>query len=162
MQQYLICAVFFFGSMAIHPFHVSVCEIEFDQKTAALQITQRIFLDDIELGLRKTFGKDFDIMDDQIKQEVEDMLEKYLQEHLVLKVNDQPVDINYLGHEMDREAIWCYLEVQNIKAVQKVEVENTILFEEFDDQANLVHVEFNDNIKSFKLTPEKRIDSVEF
>ena len=72
-------------------------------------------------------------MDDQIKQEVEEMLEKYLQEHLVLKVNDQPVDINYLGHEMDREAIWCYLEVQNIKAVQKVEVENSILFEEFDE-----------------------------
>ena len=55
MQQYLICAVFFFGSMAIHPFHVSVCEIEFDQKTEALQITQRIFLDDIETWVKKNF-----------------------------------------------------------------------------------------------------------
>jgi hypothetical protein len=37
----------------LHPIHVSVTEIEFDEKDKALEIMMRIFIDDLEVALRQ-------------------------------------------------------------------------------------------------------------
>src|SRR5882762_9160240 len=40
------------GEGEAHPLHVSVSEINYSEKDKALQITSRIFIDDLELSIR--------------------------------------------------------------------------------------------------------------
>ena len=35
-----------------HPLHVSVCEIAYNQESKALEIIQRVFIDDLEMEIR--------------------------------------------------------------------------------------------------------------
>ena len=46
----------------VHPFHVSVCEIYHNDKTNALEITLKIFIDDFELSIQNRGHEDFMIM----------------------------------------------------------------------------------------------------
>ena len=38
-----------------HPFHVSVCDVDFNEETKSIQLSQRIFLDDFEQALNKKY-----------------------------------------------------------------------------------------------------------
>jgi hypothetical protein len=65
--------------------------------------------------------------------------------------------MNYVGFEIDHEATNIYLEVEKISAVKSVEVNDTILYDMFDDQMSIVHVVKGANRKSTKiLYPEKK------
>ncbi len=44
----ILYSLFFF----LHPIHISVSEINYSEKDKALQITSRIFIDDLELSIR--------------------------------------------------------------------------------------------------------------
>ena len=47
-----------------HPIHVSVTEVEYNEKSKSLQIISRIFIDDLELSVQR-----------QMKQESLDLIE---------------------------------------------------------------------------------------
>ena len=40
----------------------------------------------------------------------------------------------------DLVAVWCYLEIENIKPFKKLYVKNNTLMETFDDQKNIISV----------------------
>ena len=44
-------------SRLFHPLHVSVTEIEMDQKDKRLEIMMRVFMDDLEVTLREKYQK---------------------------------------------------------------------------------------------------------
>ncbi len=44
-------------SMALHKFYVSVNQVDFVPNKKALEISSRIFIDDIDLALEKKYGK---------------------------------------------------------------------------------------------------------
>jgi len=77
--------------------------------------------------------------------------EKNLFSHLSIKVNGKPVLFSYLGFENDKEAAYSYIEVQNVPVVNKLEVTTDIMYDQFDDQMNIMHVTVNGNRKSSKL-----------
>lgn len=78
--------------------------------------------------------------------EANELIAAYLQKHLVLKVNGKPVAFNYLGKEAQLDATWCYMEVEKVGNVRKLEIQNTLLLDDFEDQTNLVNL----NIKGTK------------
>jgi len=147
---------------ALHPFHVSVCEIEHNSEAQSLQITHRIFLDDLEQAINDANKSYFDLYEPQNPQLVDKLIKEYIEEHFQLTVDGQVVTGNYLGHEADLEAAWCYVEVRNVSTLSKVTILNTILFETFSDQANIIHVTFNGVTHSTQLAGEKKSDTLTF
>ena len=61
-----------------------------------------------------------------------------------------PLNLNYLGFEINQEATDIYLESDKIPAVKKVDVEVSLLHNLFDDQINIVHITVNGVRKSEK------------
>ena len=81
--------------------------------------------------------------------------------NLHIKANDAPVNLNYLGFEINREAVDVYLESDKIPAVKKVDVDISLVYNLFDDQINIVHIIVNGVRKSEKVDyPEKRVEQV--
>ncbi len=143
--------VFSFLFLLFHPFHVSVCEVVYDEETTAIQISQRIFLDDMEDALQlANDDPKFILMKDSAKSH--QYLKAYFQGHFKLSLNERSQTYNFLGGEIEDDAIWCYLEITDVKQLESINLTSTLLTEVFDDQKNLVHFKIGGEKKSFILT----------
>ncbi len=135
----------------LHPFHVSVCEVEFSAKNKSLQITHHIFLDDLEEALKEYSGKPLDIINPKNQLERDRLIKNYIMENFSVKVNGKSTPGNYLGNEMEEDAMYCYIEIKGVKKIKELEITNTIMMSKFEDQVNLVHVNYLGKIRSLKL-----------
>ncbi len=144
------------GSMLLHPFHVSVTEIEHNVAAKTMEISCKIFTDDFETILAKNYKTKVDLINPPDKAAMDSLVKKYIFSHLTIKANGKPVIMNYIGFENESEAAYGYIEVENISAINKLEIMNSILFDKFDDQINIMHVKVGGNRKSTKLNyPDK-------
>lgn len=151
-QLYVGLAVILILMSFCHPMHVSVTEIEIDSEEKALKVITHIFMDDIEKNYRMVKGdNELDITADNVKTDFEQFLGDYLSKNLDISVNGNQIEVVYLGYEEEGDGLWCYMEAEKIKKVKTLEVKNTILLETFEDQTNIVHLEFEKKIKSTKL-----------
>lgn len=92
-------------------------------------------------------------MSDKEMSNIDLYIERYLKHHLNVKVNNKKVDLKYLGKEYDNDVVKCYIEIEGIDAdaLKSIEVENSLLFELFEKQNNIVHFKIDDLRKSFSL-----------
>ena len=154
---------FLLAFTAVHPFHVSVCSIYHAPEEQTLQITQKIFADDLEEALNaSTATATIDILNPSDPAVLNTIIEAYLDEHLQISVNGEVVEPQFLGYEREDLALWCYLEVTSVPELESVQVRSTILTEAFDDQTNIVHVEYQDATKSMKLAKDFPEDQINF
>jgi len=155
----IIYSLFFF----FHPVHISVTEFNYSEKDKALQITSRIFIDDLELAIRQgRKDEDLDITKPKNGVTTEQLVTEYLRNHLKVKLDGKPQKINFLGLETEDVAFVCYLEIENVKKVKSLEVFNDTITEVHDDQSNLVHVTYKSPIKSARLMRDKPSEVFKF
>ena len=147
----------------LHPIHVSVTEIEYNEKNKSLQIISRIYIDDLELSIQKQVrNESLDLIEPKNGMTTDQLLSSYLKEHFKIKLDGKPAKINYLTHEIEDLAIICYLEIENVKKLKTLEVTNDVIQEIHGDQSNLVHITYKGPVKSFRLTREKPFDVLKF
>lgn len=147
----------------LHPIHVSVTEIEFDEKEKALEIMMRAFIDDLELTLRNKLNQpELDILDPKNGLTIDQMMGDYLNDHFKISLDNKPQKINYLGHEREGDAFIFYIEVSNVKRFKTIRILNDIITETHDDQSNLVHVTVRDKVRSLRLTRNTPADDLTF
>lgn len=134
-----------------HPFHVSVIEINHNATDKTLEISCKIFTDDFEKVLAKNYNTKVDLINPSNKSAMDTLVKKYLFSHLSVSANSQPVQFSYLGFENDKEAVFSYIEVENVPVVSKLGISANIMYDQFDDQMNIMHVTVNGGRKSSKL-----------
>ena len=146
-----------------HPVHVSVTEINYNEKSKALQITSRIFIDDLELSIRSKLKQpELDILEPTNGLTTDKMVSEYLNDHLKVKLDGKPQKLHYLGHEAEDFAIVCYIEIENVKKFKSIDVFNDVITEIFEDQSNLVHVTYKGPVKSMRLMRDNPSDTFKF
>ena len=153
----LVCFLSFSSfTKMIHPYNVGSVEINYNSKSKTFEITGRFFLDDLENGLSKKYGKPFHFNDPKYKTQLNEALKNYSSEYFKLKSDNQFLKVNYIGYEEDSESVNIYLESEKVENPKKVEAAVSFLYNLFDDQINLVHIIVNGNRKSEKLTYPNR------
>jgi hypothetical protein len=146
----------------VHPIHVSVTEIEMDEKDKRLEIMMRVFTDDLELTLRQAANQpelDFLSLSEKGRDE---MVAGYLKNHFKISLDGKLQKINYLGHEQEDPALIFYIEVPNVKKWKTIQVQNDIIMDVHADQSNLVHVTVKEKIRSLRLTKNTPADKLTF
>lgn len=139
------------GLNALHPFHVSVCEVNYNSESKSLQIIHHIFLDDLEQALRKIYDPQLDVVNPKDPEKRDQYVESYIIEHFSIEVNGKPMEVTYLGHELEQDALYGYIEITGVKKMNNISVKDNIMTELFDDQINLVHIKVDGKTKSLKL-----------
>lgn len=147
---------------AAHPLHVSVTEIGYDEKEKELEIIMRIFVDDLETSIRaERKTPELDLLT-PTGVTLDQLLESYVMPKFSVRLDAKEQKTKYLGHEVDGEAILCYIQVSNVKKWKTIEVRNEVIMEMFDDQSNLVHVTVRGEVRSLRLLREKSSGSITF
>ncbi len=147
----------------VHPIHISVTEIAFDEKENELEIVSRIFTDDLELAIRKQRKHDdLDILNPGRSVTTNDLVREYVLQHLQISLDDKKQTLHYLGFEQEGDALVCYIQVKSVKKWKKITVTNTVIHELFDDQSNLVHITSGNIVRSMRLLKNNSTESITF
>ncbi|MEO6631851.1 MAG: DUF6702 family protein [Mucilaginibacter sp.] len=146
---------------AFHPIHVSTTNISYNKQDSKLEIICTIFTDDFEAALVKQFHTKTDLTKAEMHAAMDALVKKYVASNLQVKTGAAPLNLNYLGFEINKEATDVYIETDKIPAVKKIDVNVSLLHNQFDDQINIVHITVNGVRKSEKLDyPDKRVEQV--
>ena len=140
-----------------HPLFVSVTEMNYNATDKDLEISCKIFTDDFEKTLKNVYHTKVDLSAPANKKENDKLVNEYIKTHLLLKLDNKAVTLNFVGFEKENDAVWSYFEVDNITtAPKKIDVVNSILYESYDKQMNLMHVTVGGSRKSTRLNyPDK-------
>jgi hypothetical protein len=150
------------GKPAPHPFHVSVIEVNHNAGDKSLEISCKIFTDDFEKILAKNYNTKVDLINPTNKAPMDSLVKKYILSHLSISANGKPVSPQFLGFEIDKEAAYGYLEVDNVPVLNKINISTNMMYDQFEDQVNIMHVIVNGNRKSTKLNFPETEASLQF
>jgi hypothetical protein len=155
--------LFYSFLLFLHPIHLSVSEINYSEKDKALQITSRIFLDDLELSIQNQLKKpDLDLLEPGKDYTTEKLISDYVLQHLSVKLDGKIQKLNFLGFEREDPAVICYIEIESVKKFKTIEIKNEVIMETHNDQSNLVHVTYKGPVKSLRLMRDKSSDVLTF
>lgn len=136
----------------VHPFHVSVTEVNHNQQEATLEMQCKIFTDDFEAAIAKQYNQKVDLIDKSVHESMDSLVRRYVLSHVQVKINGKLMAPTYLGFEQEKEAVYVYVEYPKTPAViQEVEYFNNLLYDYYTDQINILHFKSGDKRKSIKL-----------
>lgn len=158
----LLFFVFIASSFAVHKFYMSVTQVNYAPEKKMLQITTRIFRDDLNKILEKKYHSKTFIGFEKESQNDIDLLQKYLNEKFILKVANQTVKINFLSKEIDADVIVCYLSAKGISKIKELTIMNSILTDLTIEQQNIVHCTIFGTKKSVLFTDSKIIEVLNY
>ncbi|MCD6066885.1 MAG: hypothetical protein K0S33_1711 [Bacteroidetes bacterium] len=143
-----------------HPYFVSTTEINYNNPGKTIEITCRMFTDNLEEALKKIYKKEVDLLHPKDKKETEKLLADYINKHLKITSNGQKLPLEIIGFEKEEDAIWAYLEIKKDISPKTVSIENSLLYDFLPNQINMVHVMVNGTSRqSSKVSnPDKKID----
>lgn len=150
-----IFSVFLLIQSLFHPFYISLTEIKYNVKESSLEISQKIFWDDLEVELSDIHKMKVDFLKPKDKADLEKKLKLYILQSNEIFVNEKKVELNYLGYEIDEDAAWFFLEAKQIPTPQKVLVRNSVLHKHFESQQNVINFYRDKNPKSLILIKGK-------
>jgi len=126
------------ASFATHKFYVAIYQIHFAPEKKMLQITSRIFIDDLNEVLSKKYHKKTQLGEKTESPEDVALMQKYLAEKFSIKINGKPKTPNYLSREFENNVIICYFNIKEITEVRSLEIKNEVLTDLFPDQQNII------------------------
>ncbi len=142
------------SAMSWHRFYTAIYQINYVPQKKMLQITTRIFVDDLNDALKNKYHKKTFIGAENETTEDIALMKKYFSDKFKLAVNGQLKPMNYLSRELENNVVICYLSIKEIPKITSVEVENSILTELHSDQQNIIQYNNNGKKQSLLLTNE--------
>lgn len=145
-------------AFSLHKFYVSTIRVEYKPTNKTLQITMRVFIDDLQETINKNFDKNYELALPNEPKEVDSFIQQYITKMFSIKINDKNVTYHYLGKEYESDMAFIYMEIENVTSIKSIEIRDEMLFDMFPDQKNIIKLFINDTKKTFFLTVDKQSD----
>lgn len=162
---YCLIGILFFSLSAFtfHKFYMGVFQVNYASEKKMIQITSRIFVDDLNSGIEKKYHKKTFIGTEKETQEDIDLLKKYLSENFTIRVNGQPKIITFLSKEIEsNDVLVCYSRIPAIEKFKTLEITNTVLTDWNAEQQNITHISAFGTKKSVLFTESSRKEVLKY
>lgn len=135
MNQLIIKFFYILLFVVIHKYYVSTTLIDFDLNSQTFEITLKVFYDDLEKDLELDsavvdYEKDYNYLNKIFK--------KYLSDNFIIEIENQRIILEYLGYEKKRDQINFYMNLDNDFKNKSINIQNSVLFNSFPDQKNII------------------------
>jgi len=149
---YVLLNIFqlYFADLEVHKFYLSTTEIEYKKEIKTFQIITQLFIDDLELLLQQQ-EKSLRLFPDSNTKYSDSLLKFHLEKEFQLIINGEPQEISYLGKEYKNDIVVCYLELYLDEIPSTIEIKNSMFFDLFDSQQNIIHYKNEASRNSFLL-----------
>ena len=163
IKHLVVCGIFFFGCLVAHPFHSSIVSVEFNDNSRSIEITMRVFANDLEKTINQTYNSNIIIDNEDDKKDVDSLIFNYINKTIFLSINEEEYDLNWIGKEFETDIVWLYLEILDIdKKIKKISAENRFLFSSFEDQLNIMNFYIHGKQKTVMTHKDKLVHILSF
>lgn len=166
MRRHLYILCFFLTlsmmSFGVHKHYISLTKIDFIKEKETVQVTMKFFIDDIEKALENRHGEKLELTTKDEHPSTDQFLERYIHQKFKVWINEEAKNFTFIGKEYEDDEVFMYLEFENIPNIERIEVENTMLFEAFEEQQNYLKLNVNDIRKTFILLKANPKDGLNF
>lgn len=145
-----------------HKYYVSVTQISYVKEKQSVQMISRIDIADLEFTLQERYDKRIKLTTIDEAPMVDDYIKKYLEQKIEIKINTKETPFSFIGKEYDNDLIVCYLEIENVKSINTIEISNRVLFDLFPKQKNVVKTKINSKTNNLIFTTEDRNQYLNF
>lgn len=105
------------------------------------EVTIRLFTHDLEWALARDQSVRLDLGGKYEPAFADGLVRDYLRFHFAVALNGTPIDLSYLGKEVDNDRTFCYLEFPSFQGFSSITIENKLLTDVFDEQKNYLELE---------------------
>ena len=145
-----------------HSFHASISSFDCKKNTSTIEITMKLFTDDIEYALRSLENPDLVLDSKANLHNIDSLIFSYIKMNLILSLNNKKTELLWIGKEIDNDITWCYLEIENIDKLFELKIKNSLFFSFFDDQLNICHFYCNDKPETLMFHNGKELGEIKF
>jgi hypothetical protein len=160
----LFLTIIFSHDLEAHEFYLSYTSVKHNSENEELFIRIKLFVNDLEESLFEYQSLDF--QKNSPIENKENYIEKYIYSKLSISINEKPIDIQFIGQKLEKanlsedSVIFCELEACNVHEIKTISIQNKLLTENFDSQANIVVISANgvrNTLNLDKRIPEGKI-----
>lgn len=162
MLNLFLAAILSLSNGVKHDFHTSITNAELNSKTQGLEITMKVFTDDLELTIKNGTGVELDLISTTPHPKADSLIFNYLLDHFAIKSDRTSKPPIFIGKEMENGITFIYLEIESFSIEKELVVRNTVFFDTFDDQSNIVNIEVRGELESAYLTRKASEKTLEF
>ena len=145
-----------------HKYYISVTEVDYIKDKQSVQITSRIFIDDLEKALESKYNKKVYLTSSKELPEAETLIKNYLKENIKISINRKPQNIEFLAREVEGDVLIFYTKIAISKKINTFEIFNSLLTAIYKEQQNIVHTNINGNKKSILLTNTELQEKIDY
>src|SRR5215210_7532878 len=125
---------------APHKYYTSLARVEYNAEAGSVEISLRVFADDIELALTRRAGRKVSL--DRTK-DADRLVLAYLRDTFELKNRDgEAKALKWVGMELRAGVAWLYVEAEMPEGLAGARLRDHVLFELFAEQVNTVSVRY--------------------
>ena len=162
-QICLLLAIFLvLSSFEFHKFYVGIYQINYASEKKMLEVTTRIFTDDLNDALGKKYHRKFHLTDNSETPEDIALMQKYIADNFVIKVNGKTSILSFRSKESEGNVLICYFNVRDIPKIKSLEITNKILFDFVTEQQNIIQTTVHGTKNSLLLTIDNPKEILQF
>ena len=151
------------SAFTFHKFYMGIFQVNYAAEKKMVQITSRIFIDDLNNGLEKKYHKKTFVGTEKETQADVDLLKKYLTDNFSIKINGQSKPITFLSKEVEAgDVLVCYSRIKDIDKFKTIEISNSVLVDWNAEQQNITHISAFGTKKSVLFTESSRKEVLKY
>jgi len=125
---------------AAHKFYTSLARVEYNAAEKSVEVTLRVFADDLELALKRRAGREVKL--DRTK-DADQLVLAYLRDTFEIRNRDgETKALKWVGMELRAGVAWLYVEAEMPEGLSGARLRDHVLFELFAEQVNTVSVRY--------------------
>jgi len=125
---------------AAHKYYTSLAQAEYDAESKSMEVTLRVFADDLELALTRRAGLAVSL--DRTKN-ADRLVLAYLRDTFEIRNRDgEAKALKWVGMELRAGVAWLYVEAEMPEGLSGARLRDHVLFELFAEQVNTVSVRY--------------------
>lgn len=148
------------SSFSAHKFYVSIYQVDFVPEKKRVEITARIFMDDLNLALEKEFKIKTSLGEKSETTQDVNLLKQYLAKHLRVFIDGKEKQVVFLSKEIDNNVVIVYMKITDIKKFNSFKIQNNALLDLYWDQQNIIQTNFYNNKKNYIFTGDYFVENI--
>lgn len=143
-----------------HEEYYSLTNIKYVPAEKSVQVTLRFFSNDFEAALNQFYDQKTELNTEREVKNANELIAGYLHEKFELKFNDNIASYELLGKEFEKDAVYIYLEINEIDSLKSLTIRNTALFELYPVQEHITKIftpAKNETVVLYAHLPEKQL-----
>jgi hypothetical protein len=158
----LWAVVLIFGlcSFGMHRYYVAIYQVDFAPEKKRIEITARIFLDDLNLALEKEFKTKIQLGEKRETAQDVVLLQKYMSQHLKVSIDGKEQTVFFLSKEIENNIMIIYLKINDVKKFKSIKIYNNALLEVYSEQQNIIQTNFYNTKRNYIFTGDYFVENI--